>query len=76
METIFLAGIKEWELNTKNKGANLLDVQVLEQRLERTMASSLNKEMEILEKNINFLATSWFFSAFYRSFWNSLGNNE
>ena len=58
METIFLAGIKEWELNTKNKGANLLDVQVLEQRLERTMASSLNKEMEILEKNINFLATT------------------
>ena len=52
METIFLAGIKEWELNTKNKGASLLDVQVLEQRLERTMASSLNKEMEILEKNI------------------------
>ena len=58
METIFLAGIKEWELNTKNKGASLLDVQVLEQRLERTMASSLNKEMEILEKNINFLATT------------------
>ena len=58
METIFLAGIKEWELNSKNKGSNILDIQVLEQRLERTMASSLNKEMEVLEKNTNFLATT------------------
>ncbi len=58
MEAIFLAGIKEWELNSKNKGANLLDIQVLEQRLERTMASSLNKEMEVIEKNTNFLATT------------------
>ena len=31
---------------------------VLEKRLERTMASTLNKEMEGLEKNINFLATT------------------
>ena len=51
METIFLAGIKEWELNSKNRYPNLLDIQVLEQRLERTMASALNKEMEILEKS-------------------------
>ena len=58
METIFLAGIKEWELNSKNKSHNLLDIQVLEQRLERTMFSSLNKEMELLEKNVNFLATT------------------
>ena len=58
MEAIFLAGVKEWELNNKNKSSNLLDIQVLEQRLERTMASSLSKEMEVLEKNTNFLATT------------------
>ena len=58
METIFLAGIKEWELNSKNKSSNLIDMQVLEHRLERTMFSALNKEMEILEKNTNFLATT------------------
>ena len=58
MESIFLAGIKEWELNSKNKSSNLLDIQVLEQSLERTMASSLSKEMEVLEKNTNFLATT------------------
>ena len=58
METIFLAGIKEWELNTKNKGHNILDLQILEQRIERSMASALNKEMEVLEKNTNFLATT------------------
>ena len=58
MEAIFLAGIKEWDLNNKNKSPNLLDIQVLEQRLERTMLSTLYKEMEIIEKNINFLATT------------------
>ena len=58
METIFLAGIKEWELNTKNKGHNILDLQILEQRIERSMGSTLNKEMEVLEKNTNFLATT------------------
>ena len=76
MEAIFLAGIKEWELNSKNKSSNLFDVKVLEQRLERTMVSSLNKEMETIEKNINFLSNNWIFCTFYRSFRNSLGNNE
>ena len=57
-EAIFLAGIKEWELATKNKNTINLDVQILEKRLERTMGSTLNKEMENIEKNINFLATT------------------
>ncbi len=57
-EAIFLAGIKEWELATKNKSNINIDVQILEKRLERTMGSTLNKEMENLEKNINFLATT------------------
>lgn len=57
-EAIFLAGIKEWELITRNKNIINVDIMVLEKRLERTMASTLNKEMEGLEKNINFLATT------------------
>ena len=57
-EAIFLAGIKEWELVTRNKNIINIDIMVLEKRLERTMASTLNKEMEGLEKNINFLATT------------------
>ena len=57
-EAIFLSGIKEWELVTRNKNIINIDIMVLEKRLERTMASTLNKEMEGLEKNINFLATT------------------
>ena len=57
-EAIFLSGIKEWELATKNKNTNNVDILVLEKRLERNMSSTLNKEMESLEKNINFLATT------------------
>ena len=57
-EAVFLSGIKEWELATKNKNTINVDVQILEKRLERTMGSTLNKEMEILEKNTNFLATT------------------
>ena len=57
-EAIFLAAIKEWELVTRNKNIINIDIMVLEKRLERTMASTLYKEMEGLEKNINFLATT------------------
>ncbi len=57
-EAIFLAGIKEWELATKNKNIINIDVMVLEKRLERSMGSTLNKEMESIEKNTTFLATT------------------
>jgi len=57
-ESIFLAGIKEWNLTSQNKSSNQIDIQILEQRLERTMFSTLNKEMEVLEKSVNFLATT------------------
>ncbi|MEC8100623.1 MAG: protein TolQ [Pseudomonadota bacterium] len=57
-EAIFLTGIKEWEAAVKNKSINDLDLQILEKRLERTMFSTYNKEVEKLEKNIGFLATT------------------
>ena len=57
-ESIFLAGVKEWELTIKSKNIHNIDLMVLEKRLERSMASTLNKEMEVLEKNTNFLATT------------------
>ncbi len=57
-EAVFIAGIKEWELAIKNKNTIHVDIQVLEKRLERTMGATLNKEMESIEKNTSFLATT------------------
>ena len=57
-EAVFLAGLKELELTLKNKYNSQFDLQILEKRLERTMSSTFYKEIEKLEKNINFLATT------------------
>jgi len=57
MEAIFVTGMKELTTsNTKsiNHDANI----VLEKRIEKAMFSTLNREMENLEKNLNFLATT------------------
>ncbi len=57
MEAIFVTGMKELTAsNTKsiNHDANI----VLEKRIEKAMFSILNREMETLEKNLNFLATT------------------
>ena len=57
MEAIFVTGMKE--LTTSNsKSINHDENIVLEKRIEKAMLSTLNREMETLEKNINFLATT------------------
>jgi biopolymer transport protein TolQ len=57
MEAIFVTGMKE--LTTSNrKNINHDENIVLEKRIEKAMFSTLNREMEALEKNLNFLATT------------------
>ena len=57
MEAIFVTGMKE--LTTSNRKSINHDANiVLEKRIEKAMFSTLNREMETLEKNLNFLATT------------------
>ena len=57
MEAIFVTGMKE--LTTSNrKSINYAENIVLEKRIEKAMFSTLNREIETLEKNLNFLATT------------------
>tara|TARA_B100001121_G_C18505733_1_gene534225 strand:- start:70 stop:774 length:705 start_codon:yes stop_codon:yes gene_type:complete len=58
MEAIFLSGIKELNASSSSKSLNSTDNQIIENRIEKVMMTALNKEVEILEKNINFLATT------------------
>ena len=57
MEAIFVTGMKELTatgIKNINHDVNI----VLEKRIEKAMFSTLNREMEKLEKNLNFLATT------------------
>tara|TARA_A100001011_G_scaffold308118_1_gene323661 strand:- start:32 stop:736 length:705 start_codon:yes stop_codon:yes gene_type:complete len=57
MEAIFVSGMKELAVsNSKNSTNN--DSNILEKRIEKAMYSSLNKEIEDIEKNLSFLATT------------------
>ena len=59
MEAVFISGMKEWRLNSNNKNKNKFFASTdIIQRIDQVMSSSLNREMEIIEKNINFLATT------------------
>ncbi len=59
MEAIFVSGMKEWKLNSKHKGINNKNVSTdAVQRIEQVMNASLIREMETIEKNIGFLATT------------------
>ena len=57
MEAIFVTGMKELTA-TGIKNINHDENIVLEKRIEKAMFSTLNREMEKLEKNLNFLATT------------------
>ena len=58
MESIFLSGMNELDVSNLSKNLSAADNQIIENRIEKRMLTSLNKEVEILEKNINFLATT------------------
>ena len=57
MEAIFVTGMKELTA-TNRKNINHDENIVLEKRIEKAMFSTLNREIEQLEKNLNFLATT------------------
>ncbi|MAH89510.1 MAG: protein TolQ [Pelagibacterales bacterium] len=57
MEAIFVTGMKELTA-TERKNINYDENIVLEKRIEKAMSSTLNREMEKLEKNLSFLATT------------------
>ena len=59
MARIFCAGMNEWKLTVENSSANLDgDLRAgLQQRIDRAMATSINREMNIVERYMAFLAT-------------------
>lgn len=58
---IFCAGMNEWKLSTENSGKHQSigdDLRAgLQQRIDRAMATSINRELNILEKYMTFLGT-------------------
>ena len=57
MEAIFITGMKELTAaSSKNLSSDTYFI--IEKRIEKAMFSTLNREIEGLEKNINFLATT------------------
>ena len=57
MEAIFITGMKEiTAVSSKNLSSDTYFI--IEKRIEKAMFSTLNREIEDLEKNINFLATT------------------
>ena len=57
MEAIFITGMKEiTAVSSKNLSSDTYFI--IEKRIEKAMFSTLNREIEGLEKNINFLATT------------------
>ncbi len=59
LEAIFISGMKEWKINSSKNAKKLQTLQSgTIKRIEQVMNSSLNREMEVIEKNIGFLATT------------------
>ncbi len=60
MARTFCAGMNEWNLTVESGGANLAanDLRAgLQQRIDRVMATSINREINSLEKYMTFLGT-------------------
>ena len=56
---IFCSAITEWRKNNKNSFDRELDsLNSLKERMSRSMQITFNKESEIIEKNLTFLATA------------------
>ena len=56
---IFCSAILEWRKSNKNKkDTEHLDLNSLKERMSRSMQVTFNKESEIIEKNLTFLATA------------------
>ena len=56
---IFCAAISEWKKSKSNNNKNLsTNINSLKDRMQRSMGVTFNKETEIIEKNLTFLATA------------------
>ena len=56
---IFCAAISEWKKSKSNYGGEMhSNISSLKDRMQRSMIVTFNKETEIVEKNLTFLATS------------------
>ena len=56
---IFCAAISEWKKSKSNNNKNLsTNINSLKDRMHRSMVVTFNKETEIVEKNLTFLATA------------------
>ena len=56
---IFCAAISEWKKSKLNyNGENNSNIASLKDRMQRSMVVTFNKESEVVEKNLTFLATS------------------
>ena len=56
---IFCTGIEEWKKTQKSKkDINQNNINSLKERMHRSMQVTFNKESELIEKNLTFLATS------------------
>ena len=58
MEAVFITGMKELNISNSVKLKNTATNQILEKRIEKVMVSTFNKELDKLEKSVNFLATT------------------
>jgi len=54
---IFCSAINEWKKSKKDK-KDIKDINSLKERMNRSMQVTFNKESEIIEKNLTFLATA------------------
>jgi len=54
---IFCSAINEWKKSKKDK-KDIKDINSLKERMNRSMQVTFNKETEIIEKNLTFLATA------------------
>ena len=55
---IFCAAIQEWKKSNKAKNIHSTNIQSLKERMNRSMQVTFNKETELIEKNLTFLATA------------------
>ena len=54
---IFCSAINEWKKSKKDK-TDIKDINSLKERMNRSMQVTFNKESEVIEKNLTFLATA------------------
>ncbi len=58
MSAVFVAAMREWRRNPQNSADATVSIVTLSERIDRVMQITLTREMERIEKNLTFLATT------------------